>query len=191
MPVIELHLIHGYDADAKARLGRALTAAVREVVPAAPEAITVMMTEHDAAGWMRGGERRVPAPALPDAEAVIRGYLSAMEARDLDTAQSFLAAGFEMHFPGAPPMQELEDLIEWAKLRYRFVRKMVAKTEVARADDATAVWVYGTLSGAWPDGTAFEGIRFVDRFALQGGVIIRQDVWNDIAEIRARHEAAS
>jgi hypothetical protein len=35
----------------------------------------------------------------------------------------------------------------------------------------------------WLDGTAFSGIRFIDRFEVAGGLIRRQDVWNDLAEV--------
>ena len=39
--------------------------------------------------------------------------------------------------------------------------------------------------GILPDGTPFEGIRFIDRFEVRQGRLSRQDVWNDIAEVRA------
>ncbi|MEM9763242.1 MAG: nuclear transport factor 2 family protein [Pseudomonadota bacterium] len=184
MPVIELHLLRGYDDTAKDRLCRALTDAVRQVVPAPPDAITVMLTEHGTADWMRGGERRKPTPALPDPAILVLGYLAAMEARDLEAARRHLAPGFEMRFPGAAPMHCLDELIAWAAPRYRSVAKAVEGTEIASAGDATVVWVTGTLHGEWPDGSAFEGIRFVDRFELRGGLIMRQDVWNDIGEVR-------
>ena len=45
-----------------------------------------------------------------------------------------------------------------------------------------AVYVSGTLSGEWPDGAAFTGIRFIDRFEVERGLIRCQDVWNDLAE---------
>ena len=40
----------------------------------------------------------------------------------------------------------------------------------------------GTLYGEWPDGTRFEGNRYVDRFVVRGGKIVQMDVWNDSAE---------
>ena len=40
------------------------------------------------------------------------------------------------------------------------------------------------VSGIMPDGTPFEGIRFIDRFEVTEGLLTRQDVWNDIAEIK-------
>jgi hypothetical protein len=36
--------------------------------------------------------------------------------------------------------------------------------------------------GEWHDGTAFEGNRYVDRFVVRDGKIVRMDVWNDSAE---------
>jgi limonene-1,2-epoxide hydrolase len=132
---------------------------------------------------MRGGQRRAPAPALPDPAAVVMDYLAAMEARDLDRAQAHLGDGFEMVFPGTAPMTTLADLVAWAAPRYRFVTKTYQGVEAFQGDRAV-VYTRGTLAGEWPDGTAFSGIRFIDRFELENGRIMRQDVWNDIAEVR-------
>jgi hypothetical protein len=46
------------------------------------------------------------------------------------------------------------------------------------------VYCHGTLEGCWLDGTAFSGVRFIDRFLVQGGLLVSQDVWNDLAEHR-------
>ncbi len=126
------------------------------------------------------------APTPPDAPAeIVTGYLAAMEARDLDTAQAALAQGFEMTFPGTPPMTSLTELIDWAKDRYRFVRKTTEAVEVLHTGGVAVVYIRGTLAGEWPDGSAFAGIRFIDRFEVAAGKITRQEVWNDLAEVRA------
>jgi len=52
----------------------------------------------------------------------------------------------------------------------------------ATADEAI-VYNIGALYGEWPDGTAFDGNRYVDRFVVSRGKIVRMDVWNDSAEI--------
>ena len=44
------------------------------------------------------------------------------------------------------------------------------------------VYSLGTLHGQWPDGTPFEGNRYVDRYVVSHGRITRMDVWNDSAE---------
>jgi hypothetical protein len=109
-----------------------------------------------------------------------------MEARDLERAQSMLSADFVMEFPGTGPLRTLDELIAWAKPRYRFVKKTYDGFDVMQSRKAaTVVYCRGNLSGEWPDGDSFEGIRFIDRFEVVAGKITRQDVWNDIAEVKA------
>ncbi|MBF9058488.1 tautomerase [Rhodobacterales bacterium HKCCSP123] len=184
MPIVEAHVLEGYAPEAKTRLVRALTDAVRVVVPAPDDAITVMIHEYPPENYGRGGVMRTPAPALPDPGKLVLDYLARMEARDIDAAQAMLAPDFTMTFPGTAPMTALSELIDWARGRYRFVKKTYDTVEAFHAHGATVVYARGTLSGEWPDGTAFEGIRFIDRFELEGGLITRQDVWNDLAEVR-------
>jgi hypothetical protein len=121
-----------------------------------------------------------------DPVATVKGFLAAMEARDLDGARAFLADGFVMHFPAQAPMHRLEELVAWSKPRYRFVRKTYDGFDVTATDAATVVYAFGTLHGEWLDGTTFEGIRFIDRFEVVDGRFTRQDVWNDMAETKAR-----
>ena len=83
-------------------------------------------------------------------------------------------------------MHRLEELVDWSKPRYRFVRKSYDGFDTCAGSDCAVVYCRGTLSGEWVDGTAFAGIRFIDRFELRDGRIVKQDVWNDIAEQKAR-----
>lgn len=187
MPIVELHVLEGYTSQDKRLLGEALTDAVRFVVPAPPEAITVMIHELPPEDYYRGRHQRSGAAALPDPGELVRSFLTTMEARDLAAAQAMLGERFEMRFPGAAPMHALQELIDWAAPRYRFVRKTYEGFDAMQSEGAAAVvYCRGTLAGEWPDGTAFEGIRFIDRFEVKGGKITRQDVWNDIAEVKAQ-----
>ena len=54
--------------------------------------------------------------------------------------------------------------------------------DVSNGKNETVVYSIGTLYGEWPDGEPFEGNRYVDRFVVQGGKIVKMDVWNDSAE---------
>ena len=186
MPIVETHILQGYSPTEKARLIAALTDAIRFVVPAPDAAITVMLHEYPPEAYARGGQTRAPAPALPDPAALVLDFLRAMEARDLGTAQALLDDGFTMEFPGTGPMTSLQELIDWARDRYRFVTKTYHATEAFQGNGAAVVYTRGTLSGEWPDGAPFDGIRFIDRFEVAQGRITRQDVWNDIAEMRAQ-----
>ena len=121
-------------------------------------------------------------PQPDDPERITRAYLAAMESRDLDAARTHLGPGFAMHFPGAAPMCDPSELVAWSASRYRRIAKEYEGTDLC--DGGAVVYLRGTLAGEWPDGTPFAGIRFVDRFALEGGRIVRQDVWNDMGEAR-------
>jgi len=186
MPIVELHVLEGYKPAEKQRLGEALTDAVRFVVPASPELVTVMIHDMPTENYYRARTRRTPAPALPDPRQIVRDYLAAMEARDLALAKTMLGAGFTMTFPGTAPMHTLDELIAWSKPRYAFVSKTYEGFDALQSDgDAAIVYCRGTLAGENLDGTPFEGIRFIDRFEVTGGKITKQDVWNDMAEVRA------
>ena len=115
---------------------------------------------------------------------MVAAYLRTMEARDLDGARAMLAPGYNMTFPGNRRYTKLEDLIEGSKGRYRNVRKVFERFDEAETPDGTFVYSIGTLTGEWPDGTAFTGIRYIDRFLVRDGKFIATWVWNDMAESR-------
>lgn len=119
-----------------------------------------------------------------DLERVL-GYLRAMEDRDLDRARRCLHPDFFMVFPGNRRMTDLDALVAWSRTRYRFVRKSFEETDLGTDRQGRPVVVCcGMLSGEWLDGTAFSGIRYVDRFVLQDGLLREQHVWNDLAEAK-------
>ena len=123
-----------------------------------------------------------PPSSRPSASDLVRDYLAAMEVRNISKANAFLAKGFQMTFPGDAVFQTLEELVAWAKDRYRFVTKDYNQFDEVNTDGGSIVYCFGTLSGEWPDGSPFNGIRFIDRFTVRGGKLIDQQVWNDLAE---------
>lgn len=111
----------------------------------------------------------------------VRAFLSAMEARDLASAERYLAANVEMHFPGAPPMQRLSEVVEWAQSRYHRVSKTFHAVDHCDYPNYSVVFCHGELTVEWLDDSTSTGVRFIDRFELTDGLITRQDVWNDLA----------
>jgi phenylpyruvate tautomerase PptA (4-oxalocrotonate tautomerase family)/limonene-1,2-epoxide hydrolase len=180
MPIVSLDLPAGCDEEAKARLARAVTAALLGVIDAAPEAVTVTIRDLPREDGVPGGARPAAAPVRPDPVGIVRAYLAAMEARDLDRARAHLAPGFTMTFPGGVTMTRPEEVVAWAAPRYRFVTKSLERFDAI----GPVVYCCGRLAGEWPDGTPFRDIRFVDRFEIGGGLILRQEVWNDLGEAR-------
>lgn len=121
---------------------------------------------------------------VPQANAadIVKAYLDAMERRDIAGANSFLAPGFAMTFPGGRRFTALQEVVDWARPRYRWVKKRYERFDAAPFEGGTAVYCFGALYGEWPDGAAFDHIRFIDRFTVRDGLLADQMVWNDLGE---------
>ena len=61
---------------------------------------------------------------FPDVIVHIKDYLGAPEDQNLILAKSFLGNNFKSVFPGDNVFSSLEEVIDWAKLRYRWVKKL-------------------------------------------------------------------
>jgi len=123
---------------------------------------------------------------VPRAAAkIVRSYLRLVEARDLDAASEFLADDVSIVFPGGRTFGSLTDQVASSAGRFRSVRKTLEQFDVVSDGAGTTVYVYGTLAGQSLDGSPFDGVRFIDRFALDDGLIVSQMVWNDLAEVGA------
>lgn len=180
MPVISVTLLPGYSSEAESRLVRRVAIAARSVIAAVPAGTTVFVQhattyQRDGKVFGSGGAER------PDASALVLAFLDRMQQRDLAAAQELLASDFRMAFPGAPAMQHLDQLVQWSRGRYLSVAKDYERFDECWSDDGATVYCFGQLHGTWLDGTAFGGIRFIDRFEVRDGKICRQDVWNDMA----------
>ena len=181
MPMINVTLMEGYAEPVRERMAHQMTCAVGAVLEAPAEAITVMIQEVAPANYSRGDQRRKPAAAPPDAVELVREFLKRMEARDLEGARGMLAADFEMVFPGNARFKKIEELVEWAKKRYQWVRKRYEAFDLAPQLDGSVVYCFGTLEGEGLQGEPFADIRFIDRFTVRGGLLRNQRVWNDLA----------
>ena len=183
MPVIQVTLIEGYDDHTRSSLCKRLTDAASATIAAPLDGITVLINEVQAHSYMRGRSTRIPGAPLPTPDSVVRAYLSAMESRDLETAQGYLSADFQMIFPGDRKFTTLQELLDWAKTRYLSVTKAFEHFDVSGSDEGAVVYCSGKLSGTWLDGSEFADIRFVDRIVINAGKIIKQEVWNDLGEV--------
>ena len=91
------------------------------------------------------------------ANQLVQAYLTAMEARDLALAQSMLVPGFLMQFPGPVTFTSLAELIEWAKPRYRFVRKSYQRLDETHSGAAASANAIASGSATTP--TVMPAIR--------------------------------
>lgn len=119
--------------------------------------------------------------ALSDAE-IVRAYLEASMVPDPEGAARYMRPGAPITFTGGRLFDHPRGPSGFNAIRYRWVKKRMERFDVCPGEGETVVYSVGTLYGEWPDGTAFEGNRYVDRFVVRDGLIIKMDVWNDSAE---------
>jgi hypothetical protein len=121
---------------------------------------------------------------------VVDEFLRLIMIPDPAAARHYTAPGLRIVFTGGRAMSQPADCTAFNQARYKWVKKRIERTEtVARnttpasaADGEDVVYSLGTLHGEWPDGTPFEGNRYVDRYVVKNGLITQMDVWNDSAE---------
>lgn len=115
---------------------------------------------------------------------VVDEYLRLLMIPDPDAARRLTARGLQIRFTGGRQMADPSECAAFNAGRYRWVKKRVDATETVAGGTAehTVVYSLGTLYGEWPDGSAFEGNRYVDRYVVSHGLITQMDVWNDSAE---------
>ncbi|WP_127754395.1 nuclear transport factor 2 family protein [Devosia sp. 1566] len=116
-----------------------------------------------------------------DAE-IVRQYLDASMIPDPDAAAEFVGPDFVVTFTGGRDYDHPRGPTGFNAARYKWVKKSMERFDVARSTDETVVYSIGTLYGEWPDGTPFKDNRYVDRFVVREGKIVKMDVWNDSAE---------
>lgn len=130
----------------------------------------------------------MPTHTSPDpgqqAKALIELFLQTIMVPDPEGARAFTAPNLRIRFTGGIEMHDPAECSRFNANRYAWVKKRFEQTDVvAGATEAEAiVYNIGTLYGAWPDGTLFEGNRYVDRYVVRHGLIVQMDVWNDSAE---------
>jgi hypothetical protein len=116
------------------------------------------------------------------AAAVVEAFLQASMVPDPQTAARYIADELEITFTGGRKYHHPRETTAFNAKRYKWVKKRMERTDVVPGAGETIVYNLGTLHGEWPDGTPFDGNRYVDRFVVRGGKIVQMDVWNDSAE---------
>ena len=138
----------------------------------------------------------IPTPQLAEVAtpaALVDEFLRIIMIPDPEAARHFTAPDMRIRFTGGRKMSQPADCTAFNASRYKWVKKRIERTETvvttavtaagtALEADETVVYSIGTLYGEWPDGTPFEGNRYVDRYVVRAGLITEMDVWNDSAE---------
>jgi hypothetical protein len=128
-----------------------------------------------------------PLPATPTTAAeVVDEFLRLIMIPDPVAARRYSSPALRIRFTGGRAMRDPTECTAFNAARYKWVKKRIERTETvagpAGPDDEVVVYSLGTLYGEWPDGTPFEGNRYVDRYVVRHGLITQMEVWNDSAE---------
>jgi hypothetical protein len=119
------------------------------------------------------------------AKAIVETYLELSMIPDPVAASAYVSEDFELVFTGGRRFKGPAESAAFNAKRYAWVKKRFLRTDAALDPETGDVHVYNTgyLYGEWHDGTAFETNRYMDKFIVRDGKLIRTDVWNDSAEI--------
>jgi ketosteroid isomerase-like protein len=125
-----------------------------------------------------------PLPSIDDPAAIVEAYLRLHMIPDPEAARAYCAPELEIRFTGNRLMRDPAEATAFNRSRYKWVKKKFGPTHVVAGGtgEETVVYQTGTLYGEWPDGTPFEGNRYVDRYVVRRGKIVKMEVWNDSAE---------
>lgn len=123
-----------------------------------------------------------PTKETADAAEIVERFLEASMIPDPVKAATYVSNELRITFTGGRKYSHPRETTAFNAGRYKWVKKRFERTDVVPGTGETIVYNLGTLYGEWPDGTPFEGNRYVDRFVVRGGKIVQMDVWNDSAE---------
>lgn len=125
-----------------------------------------------------------PSALRDDPAALVNEYLRILMIPDPEGVRALVSPDLKITFTGGRAMTAPSQCADFNAKRYAWVQKRIERTEMVSGGsvDETVVYSLGTLHGAWPDGTPFEGNRYVDRYVVSRGLIVQMDVWNDSAE---------
>jgi hypothetical protein len=124
------------------------------------------------------------------AAEVVDEFLRLIMIPDPEAARRYTAAPLRIRFTGGRAMSDPAECTAFNRSRYKWVKKRIERTETVgrvsgngvAVDGEEVVYSIGTLHGEWPDGTPFEGNRYVDRYVVRAGLITQMEVWNDSGE---------
>jgi len=129
-----------------------------------------------------------PTDETAQAADIVERFLVASMVPDPRTAARYISDELRITFTGGRKYRHPRETAAFNAKRYKWVKKKMERTDVVPGKGETIVYNLGLLYGEWPDGTPFDGNRYVDRFVVRGGKIVQMAVWNDSAErLIAKH----
>lgn len=118
-----------------------------------------------------------------EAQQLVERYLSLFMEGNLSEAESMLAPGAQLIFPGGAVQTSLRDVAAEVWRLYESVAKQITRTWSAQVGDDIVVTMTGFLYGKTSTYGPFKDVRFIDFFTVRDGKIVAQEVINDAAQV--------
>jgi hypothetical protein len=141
-----------------------------------------MSSPVDAAGIVVAAARGPRAHAID----VARDFMDAMERGDLAAATALCAQRFTLLAPGGFRCSNLTEFADFGRSRYVEIRKVEREFDACESAAGIVIYARGVMNGRWLDGTAFAGLRYVDRFVIVDGRVLELQILNELGEHRPR-----
>ncbi|WP_313682819.1 nuclear transport factor 2 family protein [Pantoea sp.] len=119
---------------------------------------------------------------IEQAVEVVKKFLAASMAPDAVLAATYMHPQVSITFTGKREFPGTKGITDFNGTRYKWVKKSLGQFDWMDRGDHVVVYSNGTLYGEWPDGKPFAGNRYLDRYEVRDGLIVKMDVWNDSAE---------
>ena len=120
---------------------------------------------------------------IEQAKHIVKQFLDASMVPDPETAYTFMSEEVDITFTGGMKFEHPKQSSAFNATRYKWVKKKVGLLDACMDGNVIVVYSFGTLYGEWPDGRPFEDNRYIDRFEIENGKIVKMDVLNDSAEL--------
>lgn len=117
-----------------------------------------------------------------EAVNIVSNFLAESMKPDPVAAAAYMSDDVRITFTGNRIMGDASVITAFNASRYKWVKKSLGQFDWMERADCTVVYSNGTLYGEWLDGRPFANNRYLDRFEVKDGKIVRMDVWNDSAE---------
>jgi phenylpyruvate tautomerase PptA (4-oxalocrotonate tautomerase family) len=180
MPIIQAHILKGYDHGTRTRLSHALTDAVRLVIAAPPDSIVIMVHELEPENYMRGGGHRQRGVAMPDTGDLVRRFHNALTSGEFEAAETFLTADCVFVLPGGRRVSHPHEVASFTASRWTELSIKVESTDVCHGPAGAIVYLRTSVAGDLQGGGRVDGLRAIQRFEFRGPLIARVDAMSDM-----------
>jgi hypothetical protein len=117
-----------------------------------------------------------------DVRKVVEQFIKGVNERDADTVRAFAGPDLHMTFPGGVVIRSVNEFFEWLAGRSPQSVYVYDVIDIVTLDDRTVAYASGQVEGVTVSGLAFTGVRVIDKFVIQDGLVVKKEAWSDMAE---------